>query len=191
MMRNSKNTIKSRLCEPFWFPNICPSTSIQRQLGYTNNPPSDFYSKSDATMFKLFSSLDNYLRQTLGLADHNEKWIKEFAMVKLFYKWFEGFKQITQASPEWLKPQRLDLLIPDLRFAIEYQGEQHFMPIEIFGGKEGFQTRQEADERKKKLCEANGISLEYINYDEDLLERVKDIYSKYFPYINAKKHSEL
>ena len=145
--------------------------------------PSDFYIKSDSIMFNLFSSIDNYLKQTLGLADHNEKWIKEFAMVKLFYKWFEGFKQITQASPEWLKPQRLDLFIPDLKLAVEYQGEQHFMPIEIFGGEGGFQERKENDERKWKLCEANGVNLEYINYDEDLLERVKEIYAKYYPSI--------
>jgi hypothetical protein len=104
-------------------------------------------------------------------------------MVKLFYKWFADFKQITQASPEWLKPQRLDLFIPDLKLAIEYQGEQHFIPVELFGGEEGFQLRQESDERKKKLCEANGINLEYINYDEDLLERVREIYARYYPSI--------
>ena len=149
--------------------------------------PYDFYNKSDAIMHNFFSSISSYLKQTLGLSDQNEKWIKEFAMVKLFYKWFEGFEQITQASPEWLKPQRLDLFIPDLKFAVEYQGEQHFMPIEIFGGEEGFQTRKESDEIKKKLCEANGISLEYINYDEDLLERVKEIYYKFYPLIKEHK----
>lgn len=149
--------------------------------------PANFYEKSDSIMFNLCLGVDNYLKQTLGLSDLNEKWIKEFAMVKLFYKWFEGFKQLTQASPVWLKPQRLDLFIPDLKLAIEYQGEQHFMPIELFGGEEGFKTRKESDERKKKLCEANGINLEYINYYDDLLEKVKEIYFKYYPDIKANK----
>lgn len=148
--------------------------------------PGDFYEKSDSIMFKLFSPLENYLKQTLGLTDHNEKWIKEFAMVKLFYKWFADIKQITQASPDWLKPQKLDLFIPDLKLAIEYQGEQHFMPIEVFGGEEGFQSTKERDIRKNELCKANGIMVEYINYDEDLFERVKQIYNKYYPLI--KEH---
>jgi hypothetical protein len=154
--------------------------TLCRYLANYLHEPANFYEKSDSIMFNICSGVDNHLKQTLGLADKNEKWINEFAMVKLFYKWFTDFKQITQASPEWLKPQRLDLFIPDLKLAVEYQGEQHFMPIEVFGGEEGFQERKENDERKWKLCEANGINLEYINYDEDLLERVKEIYSKYY-----------
>ena len=149
--------------------------------------PGEFYEKSDSIMFNLFSSAGNYLKQTLGLADHNERWINEFAMVKLFYKWFEGFIQHTQASPDWLKPQRLDLFIPELRLAVEYQGEQHFMPIEIFGGEKGFQNRKENDKRKKKLCVANGVDLEYISYNEDMLERIKEIYFKYYPSIKEHK----
>jgi len=71
--------------------------------------------------------------------------------------------------------------IPKIDLAVEYQGEQHFKPIEIFGGEKGFQENKERDKRKKMLCEANGIRLEYINYDQDMLERIKEIYIKYYP----------
>ena len=32
---------------------------------------------------------------------------------------------------------RLDIYLPDLKLAIEHQGEQHYQPITVFGGEEG------------------------------------------------------
>ena len=62
--------------------------------------------------------------------------------------------------------------------AIEYQGKQHFEPIEIFGGIEAFEEQQKRDKLKRDLSDQNGIKLVYINYWEDItsaliLERVE------------------
>lgn len=47
---------------------------------------------------------------------------------------------------------------------IEYDGEQHFYPIEHFGGNEQFLIQQNRDQRKNDWCEKNNISLLRIPY---------------------------
>ena len=42
---------------------------------------------------------------------------------------------------------------------IEYQGQQHYKAIDYFGGEEGLNQRKELDERKRKLCMDNGVTL--------------------------------
>lgn len=49
---------------------------------------------------------------------------------------------------------------------IEYDGEQHFIPIDIWGGEEGLKLQQERDERKNKWCKENNIKLIRIPYTE-------------------------
>lgn len=46
-----------------------------------------------------------------------------------------------------------------MRVAFEYQGEQHYEPIEIYGGEQGLLSRQRQDQRKRELCAANGVVL--------------------------------
>lgn len=68
---------------------------------------------------------------------------------------------ISQYNPNWLGRQRIDFYIPRYNVAIECQGEQHFKPIEYFGGEENFQENIERDDRKRRLCEENGVRLLY------------------------------
>ena len=64
-----------------------------------------------------------------------------------------------QYRPDWLGRQSLDLYIPSLRTAIEYQGIQHYNAVEFFGGEEALAQRQELDEVKKQLCRENQVRL--------------------------------
>ena len=64
-----------------------------------------------------------------------------------------------QYRPEWLGRQSLDLYIPSLRTAIEYQGIQHYLPVAFFGGEEALTQRQNLDRQKRELCEANEVRL--------------------------------
>ena len=60
----------------------------------------------------------------------------------------------------------LDYFLPDYDIAIECQGEQHFKPIEQFGGLTGFTERQKLDFLKYRLCEENGIKILYYGTKE-------------------------
>ena len=57
---------------------------------------------------------------------------------------------------------------------IEYDGEQHFRPIEYFGGQKKFELQQKHDTIKNEYCKNNGIPLlripyfKYDNIEEEL-----------------------
>lgn len=52
-----------------------------------------------------------------------------------------------------------DFYCPTLNIAIEYDGEQHFKPVERFGGLAAFKYRCECDQIKTRYCAAKGIML--------------------------------
>ena len=69
------------------------------------------------------------------------------------------------------KPLRFDFGVyknNQLKYLIEYQGIQHFEPIEHFGGKEKFDILQEYDKLKKEYCVRNNIEIIYLNYQEEI-----------------------
>ena len=84
---------------------------------------------------------------------------------------------------DWLGNQEIDIYIPKYNIAIECQGEHHFMPIDFYGGEEEFVKIKELDEKKKYLCEENGIKLLYysnlgIDYPYEVFEDKEKILQK-------------
>lgn len=61
-----------------------------------------------------------------------------------------------------------DFYCPTLNTAIEYDGEQHFVPVERFGGIPAFKYRQECDQIKTRYCDTRGIRLIRIDKTCDL-----------------------
>lgn len=52
----------------------------------------------------------------------------------------------------------------DNRYLIEFDGEQHFIPVEYFGGQDGFNRRKEHDLYKNQWCFDNNVPLIRIPY---------------------------
>lgn len=76
---------------------------------------------------------------------------------------------------EFLGELRPDFYLPDYNLIIEYDGEQHFKSIEIFGGVERFEKTQELDALKTQLCEEHNIKLVRISYTQfNEIERIID-----------------
>ena len=87
-----------------------------------------------------------------------------------------------QYRPDWLGRQSLDLYIPSLRTAVEYQGIQHYRPVEFFGGEEALLLRQELDRQKRKLCEENHVRLIEWLYDlEPADKNIRAVLNSAFP----------
>lgn len=59
-----------------------------------------------------------------------------------------------------------DFYLPEYNICIEYQGKQHYKPIEFFGGEEQFQKQQLYDSIKREYCKANNIKLIEISYKD-------------------------
>lgn len=51
----------------------------------------------------------------------------------------------------------------ELKYLIEYHGEQHYQPIDYWGGEESFQKRQLYDKIKQEYCINNNILLIILN----------------------------
>lgn len=64
----------------------------------------------------------------------------------------------------------VDFYIESLNTIIEFNGEQHYRPIEWFGGEDQFKKQQARDEELRQYCEDNNINLIEIKYDEDVWE---------------------
>lgn len=96
------------------------------------------------------------------------RWIREDELYRLVARLFPAHTIRREASPHWLGQQRIDIYLPDLKLAIEHQGEQHYRPIGAFGGEEAFARVQELDERKRALCREQGVSVVDIRFDAPL-----------------------
>lgn len=59
-----------------------------------------------------------------------------------------------------------DFYLPDYNILIEYQGQQHYFPINIFGGEEKFQKQLLYDQKKKEYAEKNNYNLIIIPYTD-------------------------
>lgn len=81
-----------------------------------------------------------------------------------------------------------DFYIPSLRTAIEFDGIQHFQPLQIFGGKEAYERLKINDKIKNSYCEDNYINLIRIRYDqiEDIYQILWDNLKNYMNYTLAK-----
>lgn len=111
----------------------------------------------------IIKKAEDIYREKIGMPKVGEGWISE---TELFYKITENYKEynvVHHGKPKWLGRQHIDIYFTELNIAIEYQGSQHYEPINFFGGIEAFERTRERDETKRKLCLENNCELIYVN----------------------------
>ena len=110
----------------------------------------------------------------------------------------------TEYKPEWLKNPNtnyylpLDIFLLDYNIGIECQGEQHFKPVEYFGGMDSYKALVERDKIKRNICKENGINVLYFcknknihpNYSENLFDDVEDLCAAIKNGIDTKEFGE-
>ena len=87
----------------------------------------------------------------------------------------------TQYKFKNLKQLRFDFYLPDYNICIEYDGIQHFKPVDFFGGVKSFKILKDNDRLKDIYCKNNNIRLIRINYKQfkkldKILSKIKEIY---------------
>ena len=84
-----------------------------------------------------------------------------------------GIKYIRQYK---ISPHRYryDFFLPDFNIFIEYNGGQHYAPVEIFGGEKAFKKLQSNDNVKKELVKQNNGRLVIITYKFANLESIEN-----------------
>lgn len=139
---------------------------IERHLDFPKEIENQFQEAVD----EILREAENLLRERYGLPRIGEGWISEMELYNIVKKVFDDAEH--HVSPSWLKPQHLDVYVPSKNIAFEYQGRQHYEPVEFFGGDEAFAKLQKLDLRKSRKCKRNGVSLIYWRYDEPIIEDV-------------------
>lgn len=128
---------------------------------------------------EIFRDAENVLRENHGLPRIGEGWVSEMRMYELIKSVFSDAKH--HAKPKWLAPQHLDVYVETKKIAFEYQGLQHYQPIEYFGGLESHNAMKKLDKRKARKCRFNEVQLIYWKYDEPITKEL--LLKKLKPYV--------
>jgi hypothetical protein len=125
----------------------------------------EWFDEGDQAEF--LAEMEARYRAETGLPARGEGWVSELHLVRCVEAALPDVEIVRQARPPWLDArQSLDIFIPPLELAIEYQGEQHYVALEHWGGEAGLAGRRELDERKRDACLRAGIRLIEWRYDE-------------------------
>lgn len=95
-----------------------------------------------------------------------------------------GYEYETQKTfPSCINPAtgrklRFDFYLPSVNACIEYDGEQHFKPISIWGGDDALLKNKERDKIKTEFCIENGVILTRINFRDNVTEMMDLITSE-------------
>ena len=64
----------------------------------------------------------------------------------------------------------VDFFLPKYNTIIEYNGKQHYVPVEYFGGELAFNKQQQRDQEIQNYCFNNNLSLLEIKYTDNIIE---------------------
>jgi hypothetical protein len=93
------------------------------------------------------------------LESNSIKYLREFKFEQCFYKDKLPF----------------DFYLPDYNLCIEFNGIQHYEPVDFFGGVISYENQLIRDSVKNKYCSDNKINLLIIKYDEDIDFKISSI----------------
>lgn len=143
----------------FWrFPIPVFSSDLYRYYDSSNGYKNDKnweYAKSHES--SLHAKYNEYLLEMKELGMIPTRWVNELNLYFSIRSYFP--EAIYQYRCDWLGLQSLDIFIPSKRVGIEYQGKQHYEPVEFFGGEQALAETQKRDARKRALCKENKVQL--------------------------------
>lgn len=103
------------------------------------------------------------------LSKGEEKISNILAQHNIFFERQKVFKNCN-----FISSLRFDFYLPLINTIIEYNGIQHYQPVEYFGGKEQFINNQKRDQIKREYCLKNNIQLIEIKYSDNIEKILTD-----------------
>lgn len=111
-------------------------------------------------------------------------WFKSYAGEEYIKSELEKYNieyetQKTFEDCKYIEKLKFDFYIPKINTIIEYDGEQHFKPIDIFGGEKEFKDRSIRDNIKNQYCKSRNIIMVRIPYYKfkEIPQIIQDIVS--------------
>lgn len=141
-----------------------PTTATGGQVA-PHSDAEQWFDEGDLAEF--LAEIEARYREETGLPARGQGRVSEVHLVRCVETALPDVEIVRQARPPWLGAgQSLDVFIPSLALAIEYQGEQHYVPLEHWGAEARLTHRRELDERKRDACLRAGVRLVEWRYDE-------------------------
>ena len=115
---------------------------------------------------------------------HGERKIREYLTKNnIEFTAQKTFSNLLGTGEKRNKPLSYDFYIPVNNLLIEFQGEQHYMPVDFSGkgmkqAEKDFEKQQEHDRRKREYAQQNNIDLLEITYLEE--NKIEEILDKIF-----------
>ncbi|MBE2290228.1 MAG: hypothetical protein IAE95_11780 [Chitinophagaceae bacterium] len=100
---------------------------------------------------------ENLVRKRKGLKNVGDSFVNETLLANFTKALFPD--TVRQYNPRWLGKYSIDIFIPALKIALEYHGEQHYVPIDRFGGEEKLLKQQERDAFVRRKCQEYSVKL--------------------------------
>lgn len=140
-----------------------------------------------STTPEIKKELENQLREHFQYPMIGKTGIMETFLYHAICHIFKGEKIIRRYRGRELEGLELDIWLPNIKLAIEYQGIQHYQSVEHWGGKVGLEERKRNDLRKKKICQNLGYTLLEVSGQLtmiDLINLIRPYYWKSYPNLN-------
>ena len=170
-----------RLPFPF-MDDLCPN-DMQSDIFAIREAYNAVDGKSKATGFNYMSSIDkdvtrnqrnlerkieSITRQEFGFRKVGDGWVSETLLYQIVCRLLPNQEVIRHYRPPWLNGLELDVYIPELKLAFEYQGQQHFHSIKAWGGDKALAQLKLRDKTKKEICNRLSLMLVLIDYTDPL-----------------------
>lgn len=181
-----------------YLPDVCPAEYLEplgrietlsaqarearaRMVGRMNDPRREDAgsdrSALEATLqqlnkprYDLRKAVENVTRAEFGVRAIGDGWVSETQLYQILCRLFPGEQVLRRHRPDWMDGLELDIYLPGRKLAVEYQGQQHFHPIKVWGGEQALRDLQQRDARKVEICRQAGLRLVTIDYTEPLTE---------------------
>jgi hypothetical protein len=125
-------------------------------------------SESSKISREISNIIENEVRKRAGYRKVGDAWVGETMLANIVKTIYPETEIVRHYRPKWLEGLELDIYLPTENTAFEYQGQQHYQPVEHWGGKEALAALKKRDEKKKKLCKWNAVTLVEIRFDDPL-----------------------
>ena len=172
------------LCEkigkPYWntlpkleFNEFILQSSIIHNNQYNYSKTFDTFKVGDANRKVLITCnkhgdfwqpVRTHIAGCIGCKRCHTKWRKEHELLDELRLYLKDIVILHQYSPKWLKRQIFDIYIPDYNIAVEYNGEQHYIPVGRYGGEKSLIGQIDSDNKKRKIAIDNKCELFEIPY---------------------------
>ena len=108
--------------------------------------------------------IENLVRDDFGYKSIGKENLSEKILFKIVGGLFKDEQVLYHSKPRFLNGLELDIYLPSLKLAIEYQGVQHYKPVNHWGGNEALSELKKRDRKKDRLCKINDIKLLKFSY---------------------------